>query len=172
MKPLDFVKQYYPEALASEKESGISARAILTQAAWESAWGKAAPGFNFFGVKDSDGKNGNEQLLITHEYSRRMDAKFPEILSVTPIVRNGVKMYKYKIKDYFRTYSTPKEAFNDHAAFFKKNPRYAAALQVKSNPALFFEKIAAAGYATDPNYAANLKKELKTIEENIALLHK
>lgn len=170
MSPFDFVKLYYPEALKSEKESGISALAILAQAAWESAWGKAAPGFNFFGIKDSDGVNGNEQLLVTHEYSRRIDAKFPVILSVTPVVRNGVKMYKYKIKDYFRKYDSAADAFTDHANFFKRNPRYAAALQVKGDANKFVEKIAAAGYATDPNYAANLKKIIVMLEKNIALL--
>ena len=48
----------------------------------------------FFGVKDTDGINGNEQLITTTEYSRRNDLKFPEVISVTPVVKNGQKYYK------------------------------------------------------------------------------
>jgi flagellum-specific peptidoglycan hydrolase FlgJ len=164
MKPSEFVKTYWKDAVESEKSTGISRFATLAQAAWESAWGKAAPGNMFFGVKDTDGINGNEQLLITHEYSRRPDAKFPVILSVTPVVKNGVKMFKYKIKDYFRKYATPAECFTDHGKFYQRNPRYAAALQVKQDPYLFVEKVAKAGYATDPNYSANLKKMIDIIK--------
>lgn len=159
-----FVDTYLPFAKETETKSGISAIAILAQAALESAWAAAAPQFNFFGIKDSDGLNGNEQLITTTEYSRRADAKFPVILSVTPVVRNGQKWFKYKIKDYFRKYNTPEESFTDHANFFVRNKRYAAALAVKLDPYKFIDAISAAGYATDPNYSTLLKGIAKSIE--------
>lgn len=162
-----FVDHYGPFAIASEKETGISAIAQLSQGALESAWGKIAPGNMLFGVKDTDGINGNEQLLTTTEYSRNANAKFPNIISVTPVMRNGQKWYKYKIKDYFRKYPTPKESFVDHASFFIKNKRYAKALTVKHDPYKFIEEIAKAGYATDPNYATTLKSIAKSIEKII-----
>lgn len=164
MQPHEFVQKYLPFALQTEEKTGISAVAILAQAAVESGWGKAAPGNAFFGVKDTDGINGNEQLLTTTEYSRRSDLKFPQIISITPIVRNGVKMFRYKVKDYFRKYDSPEACFTDHARFFLKNKRYAEALLVKHNPALFATAIAQAGYATAPNYAGTLKAVIKTIE--------
>lgn len=167
MTPKLFVKTYYPDALKVQKRTGISAVAILTQAALESAWGKVAPGFMFFGVKDTDGINGNEQLLVTTEYSSRANLKFPVILSITPVIRNGRKMFKYKVKDYFRKYNSPEESFNDHAQFFFQNKRYSEALKYKTIPDRFFEEIAKAGYATDPNYAETLKQVSKTILKNI-----
>lgn len=167
MQPNEFVQKYLPFARLTENKTGISAIAILAQAVLESGWGKAAPGNAFFGVKDTDGINGNEQLLTTTEYSRRSDLKFPQVISVTPIVRNGVKMFRYKVKDYFRKYDTPEACFTDHAQFFLKNKRYAEALKVKHNPLLFAEAIAQAGYATAPNYAGILKGVIKTIEKLI-----
>lgn len=167
MNPKEFVTAYLADAKKAEKDTGISALAILAQAALESGWGKAAPGFCFFGIKDSDGVNGNEQLIVTTEYSRRADLQFPEVISVTPVIRNGQKWFKYKVKDYFRKYNTPAESFTDHGNFFLYNKRYKAALAVKSDPYKFVDEIAKAAYATDPNYATLLRSIIKTIENNI-----
>lgn len=167
MTKQDYVNYLYPYALASQKLTGISAIALLAQGALESAWFSVAPGNMIFGVKDTDGVNGNEQLLTTTEYSKSANAKFPNIISVTPVVRNGQKWYKYKIKDYFRKYETPKDSFVDHANFFLKNKRYSKALTVKDDPYKFIDEIAKAGYATDPNYANSLKSIAQSIEKLI-----
>ncbi len=171
LSPLDFVKMLYPFAKETQDKTGISAIAILAQAALESGWNKSSPGWMYFGVKDTDGLNGNEQLLTTTEYSRRADLKFPVIISVTPTIRNGQKYFKYVVKDYFRKYVSPEECFTDHANFFLRNPRYTRALEVRDNPYLFFNEIAILGYATDPNYATLLSSIAKTIEKNIQLLN-
>ena len=167
MKPNEFTYAYLPFAKLTQNKTGISAVAILAQAALESGWGEAAPGNMFFGVKDTDGINGNEQLLTTTEYSRRADLKFPEIISIKPVVKAGVKMFKYRVKDYFRKYKTPEESFTDHALFFTKNKRYAAALAVKSDPYAFIDAIAKAGYATAPDYALVLKGVAKIITKYV-----
>lgn len=170
MKPKEFVAQFYPFALKTQQKTGISAVAVLAQAALESGWGKSAPGNMFFGVKDTDGINGNEQLLQTTEYSRRADLKFPEIISITPVIRNGEKYFKYVVKDYFRKYATPEECFTDHTKFFFDNKRYKKALEVKNDPYKFIDEIAKAGYATAPSYAEMLKKVAKMIEKEVLLL--
>ena len=165
MNPKDFVTTYLPYARETEQKTGISAVAILAQAAIESGWGNAAPGNMFFGVKATPGIiTANEQLLTTTEYSRRADLKFPEIISVNPVVMNGIKMFKYTVKDYFRKYATPEESFTDHASFFLNNPRYTDALKVKTDPFEFLNAVAKAGYATAPNYAKTLDNVVKTIE--------
>jgi flagellar protein FlgJ len=167
MKPSDFVKQFYTFARETEVKTGISAIFILAQAAHESAYGAAAPQNMFFGKKDSDGLNGNEQLIKTTEYSQKMDLKFPEIISITPCVRNGLPYYKYVVRDYFRKYATPEESFTDHAQFFFRNKRYKYALPVKGFPRDFAQAIAEAGYATDPNYATLLIAMIDKIEKLI-----
>lgn len=167
MTPREFTLMLLPFARQTEIKTGISAIAILAQAALESGWGKAAPGNMFFGVKDTDGFNGNEQLLTTTEYSRRSDLKFPVIISVEPCVLNGQKYFKYTVKDYFRKYNTPEDCFTDHVKFFFRNPRYATALTVKGNTDRFIEEIARAGYATDPNYATTLKSVARSVERVI-----
>jgi flagellum-specific peptidoglycan hydrolase FlgJ len=164
MKPADFVAAYKGYALQTQSKTGIPALVILAQAALESGWGRAAPGNMFFGVKDTDGLNGNEQLITTTEYLRRADVKFPEVISITPVVRNGQKWFKYKVKEYFRKYNSPEECFTHHALFLLKNKRYAQALKVKDNPYAFIEALAKAGYATAPDYAKTVKLVAKTIE--------
>lgn len=167
MTPSLFVKRFYSDALKCQTVTGIHPVACLTQAALESLWGDIAPGFRYFGIKDTDGVNGNEQLLTTTEYSSRSNYPFPNIISVTPVNIAGKKMFKYKIKDYFRKYNSPADSFIDHCNFFVTNPRYNKAMTVASDYNKFFDEISAAGYATAPNYAANLKSIAKTIAKYI-----
>jgi len=170
MTPKEFVWTFLPFAKAAESKSEISGIFILAQAAIESGWGRVAPLNNFFGIKDYDGLNGNEQLLTTTEYSRRMDLKFPEIISVTPVLVNGVKYFKYMVKDYFRKYDSAVDCFEDHANFFFKNPRYRLALNVKHDPEHFAQMVAKAGYATDPAYSDTLLKVIGMIRTEIEKL--
>lgn len=165
MKPTDFITEYLPHAKQTEEKSGISALVILAQAALESGWGDSAPGNMFFGVKASkDTPAEKKQLITTTEYLKTPDARFPEVISVTPMP-NG--KFKYKIKDWFRKYDTPEECFTDHANFFISNSRYAEALKVKHDANLFADAIAKAGYATDPNYADSLKSVIKSIQSRL-----
>lgn len=167
MTPKEFVTKYRPFALKTQEKTGISADFILAQAALESGWGKKAPGNMFFGIKDVDGLNGNEQLLTTTEFLKTDKAKFPVVLSIEKVLRNGVQWFKYKVKDYFRKYSSPEESFTDHAMFFLRNRRYSKALQFRHNPYRFAEEIAKAGYATDPSYAAKLSQVIAMVEKSI-----
>ena len=167
MKPKLYVKKYAPHAKKVEQKTGISAIAILTQGALESAWGDVAPGNMIFGIKDTDGVNGNEQLITTTEYTRSARNPMPVPISSTPVVRRGIKMFKHKGKDYFRKYATPEDSFNDHAQFFFKNKRYAKALEVRGDYNKFFEEIAKAGYATAPDYADTLKAVAKNIVKHL-----
>jgi flagellum-specific peptidoglycan hydrolase FlgJ len=164
MKAQEFVNKFYPFAKQTQDKTGISAIFILAQAALESAWGNSAPGNMFFGVKDNDGLNGNEQLLLTTEYIDNPDKKFPAIIS---IVQVGKKLWKYRVRDWFRKYKTPEECFTDHANFFFKYKRYASALNVKQDPYAFAFEVAKAGYATDPNYAGSLHKVIGIITQYV-----
>ena len=162
LSPEEFVKEFYPFAKQTQDKTGISALFILAQAALESAWNGSSPGWMLFGKKDTDGINGNEQLLRTSEYLSTDKAKFPEIISIKWDAAK--KLYHYIIKDYFRKYNTPEECFTDHANFFFKYPRYREALLVKGDPYKFSMAIARAGYATAPGYGETLVKMINKIK--------
>lgn len=159
MTPEQFVKTYLPEAKKVEAKTGFHYLIPLTQGALESGWGAKVKGNNFFGIKDTDGVNGNEQLITTTEYLKSDKVKFPQIISITKV---GTK-FKYIVKDWFRKYPSAEVAFNDHVNFFLKNKRYSEAIKYKNNPERFFEEIAKAGYATAPNYANELKAVMKSV---------
>lgn len=171
MTPKEFVTKLYPYAKACQDRTGISALVILAQAAHESGWGRYAPGNMYFGVKDTDGVNGNEQLVLTTEYSRspgRLPSQLglADIVSVKPVKINGESFYKYRGHGYFRKYDTPEGSFVDHAKLFLRVKVYAKALLVKDNPIKFIDEIAK-NYATDPNYAYLLKKVYAMIKRNL-----
>ena len=163
MTPEQFVKLYLPEAKKVEAKTGFHFLIPLTQSALESGWGSKEVGNNFFGIKDTDGVNGNEQLITTTEYLSSDKVKFPFIISITKV---GNK-FKYIVKDWFRKYPSATLAFEDHVNFFLKNKRYAEAIKYKSNPERFFEEIAKAGYATAPDYANQLKAVMKSVVKRL-----
>ena len=144
MTPEEYIKAYTPDAKKVQTITGMDYRISLTQGALESSWGTKAPGFNFFGIKDTDGVNGNEQLITTTEYLSTPNAKFPSVIS---IIKQGVNRFKYTVKDWFRKYPSAEMAFADHANFIIKNPRYSEAVKVMNDPMKFFDAVAAAHYA-------------------------
>lgn len=158
----NFVKEYAPYAIESERKTGISSVFILAQAALETGWGNHAPGNMFFGVKaDAHTPENQRQLLLTTEVLSTPKARFPQILKITP--RSDGK-YTYLVKDWFKKYATPEESFTDHAHLFLTVPRYAPALRFKTDPCKFAEAIAKAGYATDPTYAEKLKSVIQRVK--------
>jgi len=168
MLPKNFVSSYLPYAQEAQAATGISAVAILAQAALESGWGDRAVGNMFFGIKDTDkGKTGKGQLLVTTEYLKSPDQKklFPEVISVTWNERR--KRWKYVVKDWFRKYDSPAGSFKDHAQFFLQNQRYAVAMTNAGDPIRFLQEVAKAGYATAPDYAKILIQLVKMIQRNV-----
>lgn len=164
MTPKEFIKQYKPFALETERKTGISHLFTLAQAALESGWGERTFGNMLFGIKARpETPADKKQLLRTTEVLSSANAVFPKIFSIK---KRADGKYTYSVLDWFRKYETQEECFTDHAQFFFKNNRYAKALLVRSDPYKFAEEVAKAGYATAPNYADSLKKLIKKIEEN------
>ena len=84
MTPESFVSTYYPFAKQTETKTGISAIALLAQAALESDWGRKAVGNMMFGIKaGKDTPANKKQLITTTEYLPTATTKFPEIVSVS-----------------------------------------------------------------------------------------
>ena len=166
MKAVDFIKKYLPEAKKVEHETGISAIAMIAQSAGENGW-KEGPGNMMFGIKDTDGINGNEQLIRTKEYLPTPDYKFPVIHSITRVKKGNVYLYKYDIEDYFRKYDTPADSFRHYAQFIFENPRYKKALKVKHDPELYLREIARAGYATNSDYESYMMAVLNSVRRRL-----
>lgn len=167
MTPELFVKTYYPHAVTTEAKTGFPALAILAQSAIETGWGKNAPGNMMFGVKDTDGVNGNEQLVMTFEYSSKYGLSpkqigLHDIASIKPVTIGGKRFYKYNGRSYFRKYNSPEESFTDHANFLLRNKRYKAAIGVK-DVNKFIDIVAGAGYAQSPTYAQEWKAVVKSV---------
>lgn len=137
-----FVDRMLPVAVAAEQVTGIPARFLVAQAALETGWGKSeprradgSPSFNSFGIKAGANWRG-----------ATVDATTTEV--VAGLAQSRVER--------FRAYGSYEEAFRDYASMLAGNPRYAAVLGAQE-PARFARGLQAAGYATDPHYAAKLQ---------------
>lgn len=137
MKPQDFLDKLLPAALACQRAHGIPASFTLAQAALESSWGAsklANSGFNLFGVKADKSWHGAVTVLPTREF-----------VNGKPVMETAK----------WRCYATVGECLDDRAAFFRQNKRYAACFK-ETTGAGWARAVAAAGYATDPQYAEKL----------------
>lgn len=140
--PVSFVRALAPHAQAAAAKLGVSARALLAQAALETGWGKHLPSHdngsssnNLFGIKAGSSWDGDRVTVPTLEYE------------------DGVAVRR---RDQFRAYDSPAASFADFAALLKDNPRYAGALGKGENIAGFAHALVRGGYATDPAYAAKI----------------
>ena len=142
--PADFVDTLMPLARRVGDESGIDPRLMIAQAALETGWGRhmiegadGQPSFNLFGIKADHRWQGEAVNIATTEF------------------RDGVAMSE---RANFRAYEDYEASFRDYVSFLHDNPRYRDALAVADNPELFAEHLQAAGYATDPDYAAKIRR--------------
>lgn len=134
MPPSAFLAMLAPAAQACQRATGIPASFTLAQAALESGWGARAPGNNLFGIKADKAWKGPTVDVRTHEV---------------------IKGQRVAIIDKFRAYPSMGDSIADRADFFRKNKRYAACFKEATGEG-WARAAAAAGYATDPNYAATL----------------
>ncbi|PXW23423.1 glycoside hydrolase family 73 protein [Paraburkholderia caballeronis] len=143
MQPDDFIDAIAPAARELATTTKIPASFTIAQAALESGWAKsqlAQRYFNLFGVKADRSWTGPTVVLPTTEYENGK-----------PVTVNAT----------WRVYDSWLASIRDRAQFLLDNPRYAPAFAYTSG-ATFARAVAAAGYATDPNYAAKLISIIKT----------
>jgi len=134
-----FIFQVAGGAKESQKVTGVPSSVAIAQAILESSWGRsylAREANNLFGVKalTKDGPAG-VVWIDAWEVQDGQDINVPQP---------------------FRKYNTAAESIVDHGLFFIENRRYASALAAKDDGMEFARRIAAAGYATDPDYAPKL----------------
>ena len=135
MTPRDFLAMIVPQAQLSQIATGISAGAMIAQAALESGWGVSQLSLtanNLFGIKATATWHGATVQMTTREF---LQGDWVEIPAT------------------WRVYKSWADSITDHAQFLFKNPRYKPAIAVRDNAEAFCEQLQACGYATDPQYA-------------------
>ena len=137
MKPDDFIAAIAPAAKASAEKTRIPASFTIAEAALESGWGAsqlACQGFNLFGVKADRAWRGETLTMRTREFVRGQWVVIPAL---------------------WRKYPDWLGCLEDHAAFLIRNRRYKACFDCTDGKG-FARAVAAAGYATDPDYAKKI----------------
>ena len=143
MSPKDFIAGIGPAARASALRTKIPASFVVAEGALESAWGTsrlAAEGFNLFGVKADPSWHGAVITMPTREFSSGRWVVVPAR---------------------WRKYDNWQSSIDDHATFLLSNPRYQGAF-ASTTGATFARAVAAAGYATDPDYASKIVSIIAT----------
>mgnify|MGYP000573736045 CR=1 FL=1 len=145
--PQQFIQQLYPAAEKIAKEMGVSPKAIISQAALETGWGKymitdtsndaqGKNSFNFFGIKADHRWDGDKVTVTTHEY------------------RDGQRITE---KADFRAYASIEAGLKDYSEFLKAE-RYQKALAAGTDVKEYAHQLQQAGYATDPRYAEKITR--------------
>jgi len=140
MKPDAFIALIAAGAQESTRATKVPASFTIAQGALESAWGEsglAKAAMNLFGVKADKSWSGATVTIPTREFVKATG----QWITVPAL---------------WRKYSSWSECLTDHAKFFIVNKRYAPAFQHTDNAEQFALAVAAAGYATDPQYAAKV----------------
>jgi flagellar protein FlgJ len=137
--PEQFVESLMPHAEKIAEKYGMDAKAIVSQAAVETGWGKfvihSADGkssHNLFGIKANSDWKGEQAVVDTLEF-------------------NGLVPQKQKAA--FRAYSSIEDAMDDYGRFIATQPRYSDAVKAAGSAAEYTQALQNAGYATDPHYA-------------------
>jgi len=137
MTPADFIAKIAAAARASAKATGIPASFTIAQAALESGWGNSkttAAANNLFNIKADASWKGASWSMASMEHVNGKDVVQPAL---------------------WRVYPDWQACLDDRAKFFSTNKRYAGCFKAVGGEA-WARAVAAAGYATDPQYADKL----------------
>lgn len=142
----NFVVRVLPAIRTAARKLGVDARALLAQAALETGWGQRIPrnadgssSHNLFGVKAGGSWRGARATAVTLEF-------------------DGTVASRHTAS--FRSYASMEEGVEDFVKLLSGSPRYANALASGRSPSAYARSLAAAGYATDPEYASKINRIL------------
>jgi len=129
----DYINKFSAMAKQTQQYYAVPAAVTLAQGGLESGWGTS-----------NLARNANNHFGIKADLSWH---------GATYTTQDGMK---------YRKYSSAQDSYTDHAKFLVDNPRYDSAFNT-SDPILFAQRVAAAGYAEDPNYFSKLSQILRLI---------
>lgn len=155
-------------AVACEKKYGVPAEFTVAQWAAESAWGKKESGKNnVFGIKFASEAIHPEGFtwVTTREWFTDKHKAIVErssgIRNLKPTGRTAGNGKEYTCECKFANFASLTDAVDERAAMFARMSRYSVPLEqfkIHGDVNKLIAEIAAAGYATDPNYASLLQK--------------
>ncbi|MFN6972239.1 MAG: flagellar assembly peptidoglycan hydrolase FlgJ [Rheinheimera sp.] len=140
--PVAFIQSLLPAAKKAAANLGLEPLALIAQAALETGWGQRM-------FKNTSGQNSNNLFGIKAQANWQGQIAVVDTLEY----RAGVAQ---KEKARFRAYESAEQSLHDYVDLIQSNPRYQAALAVASDTKAYFQRLQAAGYATDPNYAQKI----------------
>ena len=132
--PAAFIASCLTSAKQVKQTYNVPIAVLIAQAALESGWGQHVKDFAYFGIK-GHAPTGSSTTFQTTE------------------VINGEVIHEAQT---FRAYTSFADAADDYGRFLTSNHRYNGCFQYANDPVNFVKTLAAAGYATDPNYASKL----------------
>jgi len=142
--PQDFVDKLWPIAQKIGAEMGVEPKAIISQAALETGWGKyiihqgsGQNSHNLFGIKADQRWQGSVANVSTLEYRGGVAAK-----EMAP----------------FRVYDSYEHSLRDYGEFVKNSDRYSTAVKNGQSIQGYSEGLQNGGYATDPKYAEKIQR--------------
>ncbi|MGH8253991.1 MAG: glucosaminidase domain-containing protein [Steroidobacteraceae bacterium] len=137
-----FIQRLAPYAEQAARALGVSADALIAQAALETGWGQHLPGgtgdgtsFNLFGVKAGGHWQGEAVSAQTLEFA------------------NGDAQ---SLQQPFRSYRSIEQSIADYVSVLQGSARYQQALGTGDDVAAFALGLKRGGYATDPAYVEKL----------------
>lgn len=151
------VRSFVPQAEAM----GVPGAVMVAQAVLESGWGRsglARLGESWFGIKAGPRWNGRVYSGTTREWTAEGWVRIPGRHRVYGS-RDEALADGCDPRALFRAYDDVAGNVRDYLRFFHANPRYHPALRRyrrTGDPRRFALDIAAAGYATAPDYAPRL----------------
>lgn len=146
MNAADYFKKYAPDAQAVNQQYGIPTSIVLAASALESdkgASGLSSVFSNFFGIKQDQGYGST-------------------YLSTTEYVNGQPKATMAN----FATYPDAAAGFLGYGKFLQSNDRYKPVFAAGNDYVKAADALQASGYATDPNYAQQLKDII--VQNNLA----
>jgi len=138
MTKQDFINNYWESAIEACLDTPIFPLLALAESAVESAWGESEltkEANNFLGIKSSlSWEEGGGSYVVK---------KTREVIDGKPVMVNAK----------FRKYPTPADCYKNYVHFVTQPNYVSHGVLVAKTPEEQVTAIAAAGYATDPDYA-------------------
>ncbi len=141
-----YIDGYSSIAIREMNRTGILASITIAQGIQESSWGKgtlAKKAKNHFGIKCKSNWTGPTYYIEDDDYDQ-----------------NGKLT-----KSCFRAYESIEDSYIDHSDFLTGNPRYTRLFEIpKHDYKAWAHGLKACGYATDPDYAIKLIRNIEKYE--------